>query len=197
MVEKTTFNGRSYQRYDQPYFKRSSPQGPRYLHRDIWEAANGPIPDGWHVHHRDGDPSNNAVENLECVSPKDHASRHEWSDERKIRQRAHLDKIRPLTVAWHSSPAGRALHQENGKKARDSFQPKEKSCDQCSATFLTRGYSDRFCSNACKSAFRYQSGVDDVDRTCVVCGSVFRINRYRKTPVCGRSCANRNRSRKC
>ena len=25
-----------------------------YLHRHIWEAHNGPIPDGHHVHHKDG-----------------------------------------------------------------------------------------------------------------------------------------------
>jgi len=43
-------------------------------HRMVWEAVNGPIPDGYDVHHIDGDTYNNDVENLECLSHSDHST---------------------------------------------------------------------------------------------------------------------------
>lgn len=42
-------------------------------HRLVWEAANGRIPDGYDVHHIDGDTYNNDVDNLECLTHDDHA----------------------------------------------------------------------------------------------------------------------------
>lgn len=47
-----------------------------YVHRLIWEAAYGPIPDGHHVHHVNHDPQDNRLENLELLSKPDHARRH-------------------------------------------------------------------------------------------------------------------------
>ena len=44
--------------------------------RWVWSDANGEIPKGMHIHHKDGDCSNDALENLECVTPKEHAQRH-------------------------------------------------------------------------------------------------------------------------
>ena len=45
-------------------------------HRVIWENANGPIPDGYDIHHKDGNPHNNSLDNLMCLSHKDHLSLH-------------------------------------------------------------------------------------------------------------------------
>lgn len=41
-----------------------------------WEAANGPIPDGMGVHHRDENKLNDAIENLELVSKAKHLEIH-------------------------------------------------------------------------------------------------------------------------
>lgn len=38
------------------------------VHRAIWEAFNGEIPEGYDIDHIDGDPSNNALENLQAIS---------------------------------------------------------------------------------------------------------------------------------
>ena len=43
-------------------------------HRLVWEAVNGPVPDGYDIHHIDGDTYNNDVDNLECLSHSDHSS---------------------------------------------------------------------------------------------------------------------------
>lgn len=42
-------------------------------HRLVYESYYGPIPEGYDVHHIDGDSYNNDFENLECLSHVDHA----------------------------------------------------------------------------------------------------------------------------
>lgn len=42
-------------------------------HHLVWEGVNGPIPDGYDIHHIDNDTYNNAIDNLECLSHADHA----------------------------------------------------------------------------------------------------------------------------
>src|SRR4029079_3378058 len=46
----------------------------RLLHRAVWAHHHGPIPPGWHIHHRDEDRANNHVSNLIGLSAADHLS---------------------------------------------------------------------------------------------------------------------------
>lgn len=46
------------------------------IYRKIYEQYHGPIPDGYHIHHVDGNHSNNAINNLICVSPREHYDIH-------------------------------------------------------------------------------------------------------------------------
>ena len=48
----------------------------RLAHHVIWEAANGPIPKGYEIHHIDHDKSNNDLDNLLCLSKSDHQKTH-------------------------------------------------------------------------------------------------------------------------
>jgi len=50
------------------YLRGTLPDGRRVLlHRVVWEEANGPIPRGFVVHHKDLDQKNNSIENLELI----------------------------------------------------------------------------------------------------------------------------------
>lgn len=48
----------------------------RMIHGVVWERQNGPIPAGYCIHHRDGDKQNNAIDNLECLTPTAHKRLH-------------------------------------------------------------------------------------------------------------------------
>ena len=50
-----------------------------WLHRYIWEKNNGPIPEGYVVHHKDHNKMNNDISNLEMVSDIEHRLEHPYS----------------------------------------------------------------------------------------------------------------------
>lgn len=166
----------------------------RRLHRAVWEAHHGPVPDGCHIHHRDGDRSNNQIENLACLDGTDHLSLH--AVERADESREIIDRIRHRAAKWHGSAEGKQWHKEHYQKhcaaalqAEFDFQ-----CEQCGADFKGK-HGSKFCSNKCKSAYRRDSGVDDERRECVVCGRMFVTNRYSKTRTCSRSCGVKSSAR--
>ena len=196
-VELVTYAGKTYRRYpnsnstsDQNYFRLSrSNNVPEYLHQRVYRDHYGEIQPGFHVLHVDGNPGNNQPENLVCISVKDHVHAH-WTPERRAKNKKHCDRIRPLTKAWHASDEGRAWHSQIAVLAHKSFVPITKQCQHCGSDFQTRkaGHHDIFCSNACKSAWRRASGVDDETRVCVICGKDFIANKYKKIRTCSLSC---------
>lgn len=50
------------------------------IHRFIWEAVYGKIPDGLHINHIDLDRANNCIDNLELVS---HSQNQQWRNKNK------------------------------------------------------------------------------------------------------------------
>ena len=48
----------------------------RMVHDVVWEINFGPIPEGFDVHHKDENKQNNAIENLEILSPLNHKRFH-------------------------------------------------------------------------------------------------------------------------
>jgi hypothetical protein len=165
LVEKVIFNGHTYNRYPnsknrthRTYFTRS---GGFSLHRAIWESHNGPIPQGFHVHHADGNPLNNDISNLCCISPKDHAIEH--AEERSANgkteeQTAHLSRIRRLASDWHKSAEGRAWHKENAKTsiplaiaAKGPAKERECKCHECGAVFVSKSHRSKYCSEPCRN----------------------------------------------
>lgn len=155
------------------------------LHRAVYEFYSGEkIPKGFHVHHKDGDPFNNDHQNLECLSAKEHATKTRRDMEKMC---ANLDRIRDLTKAWHSSPAGKAWHSANGKRSWLKRKPYDLRCDFCATAFQSVFSDAKFCSDSCASKSRYRNGNRHKEKQCVVCGALFRTSN-RATQSCSRQC---------
>lgn len=201
-----THNGIEFRRYpdsgrrsDRVYYRPSANHirlGVGYLHQEIWKQAHGPIPAGHHVHHLDEDPLNNDLDNLAVIDGRKHLSEHGLARA----ARGELGPLPPHALAkaaeWHRSPEGLAWHSEHGKNTWLSRETISATCEQCDTTYESFR-PVRFCSNACRSAARRASGVDNVALVCPVCGVGFTVNRYAVHPerCCSRTCAQRHRSR--
>ena len=189
------FNGYKF-RLSGRYYRRNvwSSPGPSNLHRAVWEKAYGPVPDGFHIHHKDGDSFNDALDNLECVPAWKHMSEHarspeSWSNSEGNRQ--HLERVREKSVDWHRSDAGREWHRRHGELAYGSRLFGACQCEQCGSAYETRHRGkNRYCSRKCSAKHRRDCGIDDEGRVCVVCGGAFSVNRYSPTRTCSKDCAS-------
>lgn len=168
------------------------------LHQEIWKDAHGPIPDGYEVHHKDHNPLNNALDNLDLLSRQDHWQHHADSltPEEREQSRARMDHARKAASRWHKSAEGREWHRGLARLAAESRYLVTKQCESCGKEYQTDNCAQamsRFCSNVCKTRAREASGVDDEQRTCAHCGSIFTINKYKPTRYCSRTCSSRSR----
>lgn len=195
-VETVEFNGRVYRRYPDSKHRSSrvyfhNARELRWLHRDIWEHTNGPIPSGHHVHHKDGNPLNNSPDNLECITAAQHIREHADDERRAHTTRMLLERAVPKAAEWHRSEAGRAWHRENGKRAYANRTPLPCTCEVCGGSFASKVEGTRICSAKCHARKRRASGLDDITLTCPCCSREFRRNKYDRPGCCSLSCAKR------
>lgn len=69
-------------------------------------------------------------------------------------------------------------------------------CENCGRQFKSTKAGSKFCCNACKSAARRNSGVDDESRICKVCGKEFNANKYSTRKTCSGECSSAIRRHK-
>ena len=174
----------------------------RHLHQYIWEEANGAIPEGWEVHHKDLNPYNNDLSNLEAMPAEEHRAIHRElnknNPERMAFWRDNLnEKARPKACEWHGSEAGIAWHKEHYERMKDKLhQTITIKCDCCGEeAVVPKNKRNRFCSNRCKSKWRRDNGLDNITKTCLVCNKEYVTNKYSKTKACSRSCASKLRGK--
>lgn len=195
-------DGRIYRRYPgcgrknaERYYTCVNDNGFRVYHRDLWEKHKGPIPKGFHIHHRDENPLNNSLDNLECLSPAEHAQRHVGGEHSKW-SRQHINEIRALASEWHRSAAGIAWHREHGKRTWIGREPEPAGqCARCQAPILSyfagrkSREGRRYCSRACHRAIADSEQRYTVDAICPICSSSFKVKKWgRKPATCSRRC---------
>ena len=197
--QTAVYNGVSFKRDKQSgYFLSSCKIGGKrkWLHVVVWETEKGTVPEGYVVHHIDGDKYNNNIENLTLLSKSEHIKHHasNWTDEHRDRLRKNLaENALPKAVEWHKSESGSEWHKKHYEETKDKLhEKKEFVCDNCGKAFTAEATgANRFCSPNCKSAYRRKSGVDNEERKCEVCGDVFITNKYSKAKYCSK---HRNRA---
>lgn len=194
------FQGIKFRRYpesknrsDRVYYKPSSnyiKKGIQYLHCEIWKSYHGKIPKGYQIHHKDNNPDNNDISNLEIKEKKEHRSYHskKWAKENREYLIKHLKKIRCKANKWHKSKEGRVWHKEHAKKQEFGKIRIDKICIECGKKFKG-SYTSKFCCINCKSKHRRKSGVDNIQKECMYCKKIFITNKYDQKKYCSKSCS--------
>lgn len=161
-------------------------------HRWVWMQHHGAIPKGCHIHHKNGNKSDNCIDNLELMAQAEHLRLH-MTEEKRAWASSRMDGIRHLTKEWHASEEGIAWHKYHALKNNfGKWEAKTFKCEVCTKEYeTTKRSKTKFCSNACKSKFRRDSGLDDVIKDCPSCLQEFSSNKYAKHIYCSRSCAQK------
>lgn len=205
-TEVIVFNGVKFYRYPdakqwahRSYFKPhvgDAKRGVNALHVEIWRATYGDVPPGHHVHHRDENPLNNDIGNLECLPHSAHASLH--GQTRTDAERAHLaeilSRVRPLAVEWHRSDEGREWHKEHAKVSILTRPKLARTCEYCGAEYWARQSYARFCSTLCKQRERAGVPKHTDTRDCRYCGKAFECRPRSKKLYCNKECAGRQQA---
>lgn len=184
------FNGVKFTRDDKTGYYLNSTMRKR-MHVYVWEHFNGEIPDGYDVHHKDHDKSNNDISNLELLERGEHRARHsaEITEDLRSWYRKNMnEKARPAAIEWHKSEEGRKWHKEQYEKMGGLLHKKvTKKCLNCGKEF-TGEPKDKYCSNACKSAYRRKAGKDLIPAKCAICGKDFMTNKFKPATTCSSQC---------
>lgn len=167
------WHGRKFYRNNRGYYRSrqrdGTPEVP--LHRAVWQEVHGPVPDGHEVHHIDGDPTNNALDNLRVLSRAEHLALHPMDH---------------LPVEARKFWATRTFI--------------ERECAVCGEVFRSTGMRALYCSPNCRSfAERRRKGkairpvrerLVPITVVCAFCGRTFEHRRSAKVRYCSYKCAD-------
>jgi endogenous inhibitor of DNA gyrase (YacG/DUF329 family) len=161
------------------------------LHRHLWRREHGEIPKDCEVHHIDQNPLNNALENLECITKKQHRRIHaDCGAFSSPEQLAHLERIRDKAKVWHASDEGHEWHRQHGIEVAKNRKPVTLTCSHCGKQF-ERIYNSKvaYCSTKCGDRARWPRKKHSVERVCEWCNKPFLADS-KKRRFCSKSCAH-------
>ena len=123
-------------------WKVNGKQVRQLAHRWIWEQANGPIPEGHEIHHRDHNALNNDLDNLMCVTAEWHDNyhqrireQHRWVNGVEERRCQRCDTYKPLdaftirragTFHGYCRECAKAYRREWVARNRDEFNARRR-----------------------------------------------------------------------
>ena len=121
------------------------------LHRVVWQSERGPVPEGHHVHHVNGDRADNRLANLELMDGSDHVGLH--AAERTPARVAAAQRALPRLIAGNA----RLTAEQRAEAARLGWLTTKRDhlviCQTCGCEVLTPVPSrTKFCGLNCRQA---------------------------------------------
>jgi len=207
--ETIEYNGDRYHRYpdsDHKQLRRyywahtEYETSPKSLHRQKWTDANGEIPDGHVIHHKDEDTLNNNLSNLEAMPKGEHNRIHMDADFLEQAAENVVEHAMPEARDWHQSEEGHEWHKQQYEEVKEQLHKKRYTheCDWCGDEFDSSFKErQRFCSEECqqKESNERHRGDYDETRECDWCGDEFECSKYKDTRFCSQSCGAKHRHR--
>jgi endogenous inhibitor of DNA gyrase (YacG/DUF329 family) len=174
--------------YKQEYYYNPYSKPYRSLHRRMWFDVNGMIPKGYHLHHKNGDPSDNRLDNFELKERFSHLSEHGKTLAKEKLERFQKAGIKKA-AEWHKSKDGVAWHKQHAKAFKfGEFDYGKAECEDCGKKYHKKTKRSRFCSNACKSNWRRKNKPDLITKSCPTCGQEYQTRKYLPAKYCSKAC---------
>ena len=130
------------------------------LHQAVWSSVHGKLPKGYCIHHKDENPMNNDIDNLELLSIQAHNAHHAktniWIHSNECKD--HLRKVRLLSLNWHSTPEGKKYHADHIREIWKNHEWFEKPCQECGKIFRSQKPFAKSCSHYCSFKHRKKFG---------------------------------------
>src|ERR1035437_7838953 len=150
-------------------------KGVGLLHQEIWKSVNGKIPIGMEIHHKDENPLNNEIKNLERLTRAQH-------------NKIHFKKRNEIYQSWRN--------EKFGNSRLPVSQPRgtvEAKCSHCGISIKKQNNNRterNFCSESCFTSWHWHSGLHHEKRICQYCKKEFSTHKSSKSKFCSLSCAN-------
>lgn len=137
---------RYYRKTGRKYYQRTWPSR-ALLHIQKWTDKYGPRPSGAVIHHKDGDPENNRLSNLELMTRSDHARLHGRQNGQACAER--LAKGRLKAEAWRKSNVGRSKLRILARQRWMSMPMMPMVCAECGVSYEAKNPRRRYCGVKC------------------------------------------------
>lgn len=172
--------------YYDPFGKR--------LHVAVWEVANGPVPKGWIVHHKDMKKTNNELSNLELMSSSVHGRLHTPPGTDRFTPRITkcivCDKVFE-TKMMETKYCSHACNNKAYRRRNNLLKSRvEINCQECGQVFNSnwREGTAKFCSKRCYEKNRYRTIIQKkYEHICLECGRPFE-SRFHSQKYCNERC---------
>lgn len=171
------------------------------MHRFVWTYFNGEIPEGYEIHHRDLNPDNNDIANLQLLTKEEHKKVHAATKEKRKLEKKSTFICAVCGCEYEAVSRGNNTYcsikcKEIAKRERAAKLLKKREirvCIQCGREFSAPiNGNQKFCSWSCvgKSHRKRET------RVCLHCGKEFsaRITSDRK--YCSTNCFCDHRKRR-
>lgn len=144
MAEHISFNGQDYYKNTRGYWVQRKNSN-KSLHVAIWEFTNGAVPEGYVIHHKDFNPSNNTIENLQCMTRAEHTRLHRLQEQPKFK-----GVCTCCGKEFISKRPAKFCSKECRRQTQYTHYYEARNCAVCGKTFSTRKDSKtKCCSGYC------------------------------------------------
>ena len=151
VIPTQIFNGKKYRLYKgERYFSKSN----KRLHREVWKYHKGDIPNGYDIHHVDGNTFNNKIENLNLVKRELHlrfSSKKRFIDNPEFAKEFQR-KGSEASKSWHSTNEGIEFHRKIAKLSYAKRVPETRQCEICGKSYETKAIRPtKYCHPNCNA----------------------------------------------
>lgn len=177
------FNGIIYakSKTNNHYERRSS------IYRAVYNYYCGEIPRGYEIHHKDWNPDNNDISNLQMLTRAQHQALHHSIGTYIAPVRNFICKVCGKKFTSHYSGKNCFCSQKCANKFHHNVI--EKECLSCGKKFTTSNPDAKFCSSKCYGKSIKKS---PIEKECVICGKKFYASvKHPEKQCCSPECTHK------